>query len=377
MHHSKFINKKSPFSSAILIAFVATLVVLLIESDFFVYWAVADIFNITNSTVAVTLGILLLVLSLGFILAFIAERYSASKATQVLYVITSIWMGILIYLLFASVAYETIYLIFGRSAFLGKILFVAAIIVSIYGYRHGKKITVKKIEVEIIDLPEIWRNKKAVWVSDFHLGTVRGTKFTKSVVDIINTLSPDIVFIGGDLYDGTHAPDPYLIAKPLEDIKAKYQTIFISGNHEEFDDASPFFDAIKKLGIRILKDEMVILDGLQIIGVDYLNNHSKDKFQKTMDGIAIDTGRAAILLKHEPKDVEVGELAGVSLQISGHTHRGQQWPFNYLVDFIYKGYGYGLKHAGSMKIFVSSGVGGWGPQFRVGSDCEVVQITFK
>ena len=370
-------KRKSPFSSAMLVAFVCTLVILLIESDFFVHWALVDVFNITNSTYKMVLGVLLFVLSLGFILVFIIERYSASVMTRVLYLFTSIWMGTLIYLLLASVVYETVMLVFGRFVVLGMILFAGAALLSIYGFFHGRKIKIKKIEVEIPNLPKEWQGKTVVWVSDFHLGTVRGAKFCEKVTSISNSLSPDIVFVGGDLYDGTHAPDPYVIARPLEKLSAKLGTFFISGNHEEFDDASPFFEAVTKLGIKIIKDEMIVIDGLQIIGVDYLNNHSKEKFQKILSSIQFDSTKASILLKHEPKDLDIAERSGISFQISGHTHRGQQWPFNYLVDFIYKGYGYGLKKLGNMKVYVSSGVGGWGPQFRVGSDCEVVHITFQ
>ena len=86
----------------------------------------------------------------------------------------------------------------------------------------------------------------------------------------------------------------------------------------------------------------------------------------------------SILLKHEPRDLDVAQQAGISLQISGHTHKGQQWPFNHLAQRVYKGYAYGLKQyeKSAMQVLVSSGVGGWGPPVRVGSDCEIVHITF-
>ena len=95
-----------------------------------------------------------------------------------------------------------------------------------------------------------------------------------------------------------------------------------------------------------------------------------------MNNLKINKDKASILLKHEPKNLKVAEDAGISFQISGHTHKGQQWPFNYLTNLMYKGYGYGLKKHGSMIVYVSSGTGGWGPPLRVGSDYEIVEITF-
>lgn len=369
-------KKESPFSSPLLVAFVSAVVILLIESDFFVYWSWVNIFDITNASTKILIGISLLVLSLGFIAMFIIERYSASALTRTLYIITAIWTGILIYLLLASIVYITIYLVFGQSFILGIILFLTAIVLSIYGFIHGKKIFVKKIQIELPNLPSVWKGRTAVWISDLHLGSVHGAKFCEKITQISNSLSPDIVFIGGDLYDGTHAPDPLAIAKPLEKLSAKLGKFFISGNHEEFSDPGLFLDAVRNLDMKILDDEMINIDGVQIIGVDYLKNHKKENFQKTLENIKIDDEKPSILLKHEPNDLEVGEGMGISFQVSGHTHNGQQWPFDLLVDFIYKGYGYGLKHIGSMKVYVSSGIGGWGPPFRVGSDCEIVYITF-
>ena len=370
-------KKKHNFSMHVRIGFIGALVILLVESNFFVQWAIVDVFNITSTMVQTNLAAVLIVLSLGFILVFILERYSASFFTRVCYHITSMWMGTLIYLLLASVIYVFTDLIFGRNAMFGMVLFALAIVVSIYGYIHGKKIVIKKIEVEIPNLPKAWVGRSAVFASDFHLGIARTAKFSQKVTQVINSLSPDIIFIGGDLYDGTHAPDPYVIAKPLENLKAPLGTLYISGNHEEFGDASPFFATVAKLGMKMIQDGMVDIDGLQIIGVDYLTCHSKEQFQKVLKSIPFDKTKPSVLLKHEPKDLEVGEEAGISFQISGHTHNGQQWPFNLLTNLIYKGYGYGHKHKGNMDVYVSSGVGGWGPEFRVASDCEVVLITFK
>jgi predicted MPP superfamily phosphohydrolase len=213
-------------------------------------------------------------------------------------------------------------------------------------------------------------------MSDLHLGPIKDVKFAEKITELSNSLSPDLVFVGGDLYDGSHHPDPYILANPLKNLSSRLGKFFITGNHEEFGKPDIFLSAVQKLGIKILQNEMVEIKGLQIIGVDFLNASPKKQFQKILEDLKIDRKKPSILLKHEPKNLAVAEKAGISFQISGHTHNGQQWPFNYLTKIMYKGFSYGLKHHGSMPIYISSGAGGWGPPLRVGSNYEIVEIIF-
>jgi predicted MPP superfamily phosphohydrolase len=150
----------------------------------------------------------------------------------------------------------------------------------------------------------------------------------------------------------------------------------VTGNHEEFGAEEAFLRAVRAANIRTLIDEKIEIDGLQIIGVDYHNCAKREDFRAVLTHLAIDHSRPSLLLKHEPKDVQVAADAGISLQLSGHTHRGQMWPLGYIADVIYKGYAYGLKRAGATQVYTSSGVGTWGPPLRVGTDSEIVRITF-
>jgi predicted MPP superfamily phosphohydrolase len=216
-----------------------------------------------------------------------------------------------------------------------------------------------------------------IWISDVHLCSVRRSRFAKKIVEISNSLNPDLVFIGGDLFDGTHKPDPALISKPFKDLISKQGIYFIPGNHEELNSPELFFEVIRSYGIKILMDEMVVIDNVQIVGVDYLSTLKKENFKNILNNLNFDKEKITILLKHEPKDLDISEKMGISFQISGHTHQGQQWPLNYLAWIIYKGFSYGLKKYKSMFVYVSSGVGGWGPPLRVGTNHEIVEITFK
>ena len=355
--------------------FFAIVAILLAEANFVFYVALADIFNISQE--AFLFGLLMAVLSGGFVVMLMIEKYYTNKLINFFYLTTSIWIGVFVYFFTAAIVYLTASIFFDVPNIVGVGLFLAAGIVSLYGILHGRKIIVKNIQVSLPMLPAEWKGRKAVFMSDIHLNSIRADKFAKRITDISNSLTPDIIFIGGDLYDGTPNPKPLIIGKPLENLSSKLGTYFILGNHEEFHNPDIFLAAVKNLGMKVLRDEMGEVDGVQIIGVDYLSTVNKKNFQRILEDIRIDKNKPSILLKHEPKDLSISKQAGISFQLSGHTHDGQQWPFNYLTDIVYKGFGYGLKHYHGMPIFVSSGVGGWGPPLRVGSDYEIVCITFN
>jgi predicted MPP superfamily phosphohydrolase len=210
------------------------------------------------------------------------------------------------------------------------------------------------------------------------MGQILGPQFLTNVVNKINALTPDMVFIGGDLFDGTGAPDIRALIAPLANIKAPQGTYFITGNHEEFGGSNDtFISAVRAIGIKTLIDQMVVVDGLQLVGVDYMNASQREKFQEILERLSLDTKKPSLLLKHEPRDLDIAEGAGISFQISGHTHRAQMWPFRYITQRLYKGYDYGLKPYGKMQVYTSSGVGTWGPPLRVGTVSEIVFIKFK
>jgi hypothetical protein len=355
------------------IGFFIAVAVLLIQIDYIVYLAFTNVFHLFGYQ-SFLVAILLAVFSGCFMFMLLIERYYANMVIRFLYISTAIWMGIFVYFFISSLAYIAGNLFVYIPNSIGILLFLIAVGVSIYGLIHAKKIVVKSIKVSLPGIEEAWKGKKIVCMSDVHLGPIRGAKFAEKITRISNSLSPDVVFIVGDLFDGAHRPDPLKIAKPFENLSSKSGVFFVTGNHEEFRDPSIFLEAVKKLGINVLSDSMILIDGLQIVGVDYLNSSNKKKFKNVLENIKIDKNKPSILLKHEPKNLDVAEDAGISFQVSGHTHDGQQWPFNYITSLMYKGFGYGLKKHGSMLVYVSSGVGGWGPPLRVGSDYEIVCI---
>jgi predicted MPP superfamily phosphohydrolase len=366
---------RSPYRFAI---FLSIVIAVLFTANLVVYEGLALAFGLTSTTQLLVLGAVLGVLSAGFIGMMILGSYYYNTFTRITYTLLAVWMGAFGNLFFASVALGLLALIFpGALLYQGSIgLYGAALLVSAYGIWHAQQIKAARYTVALQNLPEAWKNKKALWISDLHLGQVHGPKFAAKVARAVNAEGADIIFVGGDLYDGTGAPDPYDLVKPMEAVTAPWGVFYITGNHEEFGDNSGFIHSASAVGMRVLMDEFVNIHGLTIIGVDYAHANDAGRFKEILRDLEIEPGKPSILLKHEPNNLHVAEEAGVSLQISGHTHYGQQWPFGLLAQLSYKGYAYGLKPFKHMQMLTSSGIGTWGPPLRIGSNAEMAVITF-
>jgi predicted MPP superfamily phosphohydrolase len=152
---------------------------------------------------------------------------------------------------------------------------------------------------------------------------------------------------------------------------------FIAGNHEQFGDDGKYLRAVAAAGVRVLDNEKVDVDGMQIIGVPYRNATRKGHLASVLQRLRLDRDRASILLVHAPDHPEVAEAAGVSLQLSGHTHLGQFIPWSWFARRMYRQFVYGLSRIGKMQVFTSSGAGTWGPPLRSGSNPEIVMLEFQ
>ena len=342
-----------------------------------VYETVAHMFRITDAEQLFWLGAGLGFSSASFIIATILGSWYYNRFTRIYYALSAVWMGVLAYLLLASAFYAIIVAIDPVYAGVGPFLFLIALLASAYGVIHARYTAVAHVTVSLPNLPPSWKGRRAVWISDLHLGQLHGLSFARAVVERITKLAPDIIFVGGDLYDGTGAPDLPELTAPMKKLAAPLGVYFITGNHEEFGNRELFLAAVASAGMHILMDEMILIDGLQLIGVDYHNASDVARFTKILSGLALDPKKPSVLLKHEPKDLDIAHAAGISLQVSGHTHNAQLWPLGYLAQLTYKGFAYGLKRFQTMWVYTSSGTGTWGPPMRVGTNSEIVQLTFE
>ncbi len=360
---------------------IALIQILLFAAHWFIYQTLVS-FVPLSSVGTVAARIALLVLSFSFIFAaMLGFRYS-NPAVAFIYKAASVWLGTLNYLFWASclcwVAWQAVRMAapgMATKPVIGEVLFGAALLISLYGVINARFIRERRVTVALDGLPAQWKGRTALLVTDMHLGNVNGAGFARRIAQIARRLNPATIFFAGDLYDGSKA-DPVRIAAPLFDLRPELGMYFCGGNHEDFGDAAEYENAIRQGGIRVLHNERVDLDGLQVIGVSFADSNYPAHLRSFLEGLELADGPASILLNHVPHRLPIVEQAGVSLQVSGHTHGGQIFPFTLATRWVYGKFTYGLQSFRKLKVLTSSGVGTWGPPMRVGTDPEVVLITF-
>jgi predicted MPP superfamily phosphohydrolase len=361
------------------ITFVSIVIAIIAVANWASYVAVVSIFRVESSSalIAMRLAFIFLIIDY-FIAAALTSRFD-NILVRIIYKIASVLLGITPYVFMASVLYGFLILVRiseGASHSIGVALMISAALVILYGLIHATQIRIKRYSVSLPNLPDAWKGKSIALVADFHAGQVYESGSVTKRVTLINSLNPDLVIIAGDFFDGVYADNDKLAA-PLKGLKAPLGVYFATGNHEEFEDHTPFIDALRNAGVKVLMNEKIEAHGLQIIGMNDEDTTVRESYRDTLQKIAIDRTKPSILIKHAPFNMDIAEEAGYSLQVSGHTHKAQIWPFSLIEKFIYKGYEYGLKPFKSMQVLTTSGIGTWGPPMRVGTDSEVVLIKFQ
>jgi len=326
--------------------------------------------------------LVLAILSVSFLATSLLGFQFTNVLLRIFYRITAVGLGFVNYAFFSAVLCWVVYIslriggvLAPRDAFASGFLGLAVGITA-YGVINAAWTRVTRITVKLPQLPEAWRGRIAVLVSDVHLGNFRTFGFSRRIVKMIAALHPNIVFIAGDFYDGTPADFPRLAA-PLRGLEPPLGVYFSEGNHEEFTSHTKFVRALDFAGVRVLNNQRAEVDGVQIIGVNYQDATHAEHFRKILRQTGFDRGRPSILLCHAPDRVQVPAEEGISLQLSGHTHRGQFWPWTIFADRMYGKYVYGLQRAGQMQIYTSCGAGTWGPPLRLGNRPEIVAIRFE
>ena len=363
------------------VLFISIVQSILFWGHWFLYRTLVRFFEVVNPARLLTLKVALGLLSVSLVLvSFFALRYS-NPLVRCLYTGAASWLGIFYLFILASIL---CWIFYGLAKLFHlplnpkiviTIMIGIALIASFYGFINSGVIRITRINLQLPNLPSQWKGKTAVWVSDTHLGQVRNYRFAHHIATLVQSLHPEIVFIGGDLYDGG-AVDLDRSIEPFSRISAPYGTFFITGNHEEFYDNTPYLQAVRRAGIRVLYNEKVDLDGLQIIGVDYRNSRNAEQFKTILQKIGNDRHKPCILLKHAPFHLQVARDQGITLQLSGHTHQGQVFLFRFITSWVYQGYDYGLKWFGDLLVYTSSGAGTWGPPMRLDTKPEIVVIKF-
>ncbi len=258
---------------------------------------------------------------------------------------------------------------------------VAALVISVTGFFNARKLArVVKVSVPLRNLPATLHGFRIVQISDIHVGPTIKQGYLSRIVDMVNSLEADLIAITGDLVDG-RVNELSEHTQPLAQLSARHGSFFVTGNHEYYSGALEWIQELERLGIQVLLNEHVQLSHdnatLVVAGItDYsaglfYHDHASDP-QAAIAGAPEHAPK--ILLAHQPRSAKAAEAAGFDLQLSGHTHGGQFWPWKYFVP-LQQPYVAGLHQLQDLWVYVSRGTGYWGPPNRFGSPSEITCLT--
>ncbi len=347
------------------IIFIAIGWTVLFFMHYFVYETAARVFSLSIPAAIPILAFL----AISYFFASLLVRKINSTLTDQFYFLAASWLGVIMLLFSAVLPYELLHIFTGfESKFVLIALLLLGGLFSLYALWQGRNLVIREYVTPIAGLT---KKLHVVHLSDIHVGTVHQEKFLERVVELTNKLSPDLVLISGDLFDGSVPIDEQILS-PLDSLSAP--SYFSHGNHEEYEGLPYVRETVKNLKLQLLENQMVIHEGIQLIGV---NDRQSLPRAITLDSIlsnlAVDTNLPSILMYHTPVEWESARKHGIDIMLSGHTHNGQVYPFNLLVRIFFR-YVNGLYLEEGKYLHVTPGTGTWGPPMRLGSKNQVTLL---
>ncbi len=335
--------------------------------------------------------VLFLILYSSFIVAMLGRHSFPLGFQKVLYFIGTSWMAWMLYLTLFFLLTDLVHLLNHFFHFLPASIegnpklfhqiqvvsgFILLSVLTTVGYIRFSNPKVEKIELQVHKKAGHRKNLRIVAFSDVHLGMTVDKKRLDKYVELINAQKPDIVLIAGDVVDNNPRPlNEEEMYEEINRIEAPLGIYACLGNHEYLSGIEGSLDFYGKTKIHLLKDNVAQVDSsFWIIGRDDRSNLKRAKLSELVSQTEVH--QPLILLDHQPYDLDHAEENGIDLQISGHTHNGQLWPFNLIVEKIYE-VGYGGKQKGNTFVYTSSGLALWGPPFRVGTQSEIVVFDIR
>jgi predicted MPP superfamily phosphohydrolase len=262
-----------------------------------------------------------------------------------------------------------------------QLTLVLAFLMTLTGFISARRRPgIVEVRIPVLGLPQALHGFSIAQISDVHVGPTIKRGFVERIVRRVNALNADMIAVTGDLVDGS-VQQLSAHTAPLAGLTARHGTYFVTGNHEYYSGERAWTDEIRRLGMRVLKNEHVVLehDGTSLVlaGVTDYSAHHFDPAQRSdpaaaLRGAPADAG-AKILLAHQPSSASAAAQAGFDVQISGHTHGGQFWPWNLFVH-LFQPFTSGLHRLKNLWIYVSRGTGYWGPPNRFGVPSEITRI---
>ncbi|HSB97273.1 MAG TPA: metallophosphoesterase [Spongiibacteraceae bacterium] len=336
-------------------------------------------------------GIVLLALScvllpLGLLARFIPRQPLADRLAWFGLIAMGLFSSLLVLTVLRDVALAVIALALPHlystfattSALAVPILTVLVTLIGFFNARRRARIVA--VDIPVANLPDALHGFTIAQISDIHVGPTIKRNYLQAIVDTVNTMEVDLIAVTGDLVDGSVA-QLSAHTQPLAQLTARHGTYFVTGNHEYYSDANAWIAELTRLNVQVLLNEHRILqhDGAELLvgGVTDYNAHGFDDTHRSDPLAAIANAPGSVdfklLLAHQPRSASAAAAAGFDLQLSGHTHGGQFWPWNYFVRFQ-QPYTAGLHRLEQLWVYTSRGTGYWGPPKRFGAPSEITRI---
>ena len=337
-------------------------------------------------------------LALSFVAGRFLERVSVNWFSSLLIWIGSFWLAIMVYLLLQILVIDLLRLLNALTGIFPDLLtndpkqtgritaiVVISVAVGVVGLGHLNTWfpVIRHLNIAVDKPGGKLERLHIAAMSDIHLGTTIEKRHMSGIVKRINALNPDIILIPGDIIDEDIAPVLHSnVGILLKDLHARYGVYASTGNHEYIGGIREAKSYLRDHRVQLLNDTAILIeDSFYVAGREDLTiNQFTDKKRKSLEQILqeVDTTKPVILLDHQPFGLDQAAKHGVDLQLSGHTHHGQLWPFNYITSLIYE-VSWGYLKKGKTHYYVSSGVGGWGPPIRTVNRPEILNIilTFQ
>ena len=336
------------------------------------------------------------ILAIALIGGRVLERYWTSPISDLLVWMGSFWIGALLYFVLAAGLLDLLRLInhflpffpsfitadYAQAKYVlcaGLIGLVAVLLIA--GHINAVVPRISTMDIAIDKKVEGMKTVNIVAASDIHLGTIVGRNRFDSMVEKINGLNPDIVLLPGDIVDEDLGPViKQNLGEALNHIRPRFGVFAVTGNHEYIGGVEEACAYLTAHNVVMLRDQAVKVNGsFFLVGrEDRSANRNKSRQRKSLEELMrnVDRRYPVILMDHQPFRLEDAVNQGIDLQLSGHTHHGQLWPISYIIQAIYQ-VGWGYRKIAGTHIYVSNGVGTWGPPIRIGNRPEILNIRLQ
>lgn len=339
--------------------------------------------------------IVFIAIALSYFIGRTLENYWLNPFTVTFVWIGSFWFAAILYFLLVILSLDLLRLVNSFIPFFPRFVSenyfsvkqylalgtigVVAILLAV-GHFNARHVVVKTIPISI-SKKEGMGSLNVAMISDIHLGTIVGKTRFDSIVANINKLQPDIVLLPGDIVDEDLGPViKQNLGESLLNIKSRYGVFAVTGNHEYIGGVEEACAYLSEHGVKVLRDEAVrVDDSIFLIGredrsITRFAGSRRKSIRELLEGIPLEY--PVILMDHQPFEVEESMESGIDLQVSGHTHHGQLWPLNYITEAVYA-VSWGYRQDGNRHLYVSCGVGTWGPPVRIGNRPEIINFHIR